>query len=103
MPSNLRVLQRKPFDLVPIQVIQDPGVNLAGELASAAAIVSVTHLVEELFQQLDVDEHGAGVRKLLGDDSQEGLRAERGLVRAGLATFRADSMLTGLQKRQPVL
>lgn len=103
MFSNLRVLQRKLLDLVAVQVVQNPGIDLARELMSASSKRKEAHLVEELFEQLDVDEHCTRVREFLGNDGQEDLRAERGLLRARLAAFRADRMLARLEERKSVL
>jgi hypothetical protein len=103
MLSNLRVLQRKLLDLVAVQVVQDAGVDLARELMSAQLPTPTAYLVEELLEQLNVDKHCARVRELLGDNGEEDLRAERGLLRTRLAAFRADRMLASLEEGEPVL
>ena len=43
-----------------------------------------THLIEELLKQLDVDEKGRGVGEFVGNDVQEGFRAEDFILRTSL-------------------
>lgn len=92
---DLGVLARKPRHLVSlllantqhrrhaathIQVVEYPRIDLPWKL------------VEELLEQLDVDEHRAGVCQLVRNDGQESLGTECRLVGAGSAPFAPDRL-----------
>lgn len=70
---------------------------------SATTSVSQAHLVEELLEELNVDEHSTRVRELLSDDSEEDLGAERRLVWSSLAALRADRVLACLEESKSIL
>lgn len=97
MLLDSRVLTSESDNLLPVEIIKQPRVDLPRELKKTVADIrqerwTITrrvsrHLVEELIQQLNVDEHRGGVGQLLSDDVQESFGAEKILIRPSLAPF----------------
>lgn len=75
MLLDFRVLLRKLDDLAPVEVIQEPGIDFPREL------------VEEVIQELDVDEHGRCVGKLVGYDVEESFRTDEIVLGTGFTTL----------------
>ena len=84
MFPNIWVLASESDNLPPIEIIKQPRVDLPRELANVERLSEVllnseaypTHLIEELVQQFDIDEHRRIVSQLVRDDIQERFRTK---------------------------
>ena len=84
MFPNIWVLASESDNLPPIEIIKQPRVDLPRELANVERLSGVllnseaypTHLIEELVQQFDIDEHRRIISQLVRDDIQERFRTK---------------------------
>ena len=82
MTPNGWVFSFERNDFIPIKVINKSGIYFSRELfrrwSEDNQLMTMTlmrlYLIEEMVQQLDVDEHGRSIRKLVCDHIEEGLR-----------------------------
>jgi hypothetical protein len=78
MFPNGRVLTSESDDLLPVEIVKQPRVDLPRELNKRRKMEvfqmlrsvarHLTHLIKELIQQLDVDKHRGGISQLFGND-----------------------------------
>ena len=80
--SDDGVFTSKLDNLGSVKVVEQPGINFTRELQMVSVHIvsrrrlSTTHLVEELIQQFNVDEHCRCVSQLVGHHVEEGFRTK---------------------------
>jgi hypothetical protein len=59
-----------------------------------------THLIKEVTEEFNIDEHGGGVSQFVCNSTQEHLRTEQVVLRSGTTTFRLHSSQTEFEDVQ---